>query len=247
MKLKEYFIIADKDQMDTFEEKSIESITDFICDYYETLGVNYDGEYRMICKAALAAPMFLTKIENPRLTYDMIFITSEKFTYWCQVIYQLSHELTHCLIYANSRLNEKKASWIEESICEVMAYYFLKYFADNWEKCPLGKINPHYKKSVREYLANALNSEANRRLTKCRGYDALMEIDESSQTYRVDRRYEVIHIYENLKDKDILALIKYKEYILSNKRVLDTSKYCEEYKNNLAVQYLCELQKQILS
>ena len=246
MKLKEYFLIENKNLLDFSEVLSIEALKNFMCDFFEKIEINYDNEYRLICKAALETPLFSTKFKNPGMLYDTIFLTSEKYTYWCQVIYQLSHELAHCLIYANNKSDEKKALWIEESICEAMAYYFLKYFADNWKNCELGKINPNYIIHIKEYLENVLKCKANRRLTRCKNYEELMEINSSAQEYREDRRYEVICIFEKMTDKDILALLKYKDYVLSGEKILNIPKYCAEYKNNLAVQYLCGLQKQIL-
>lgn len=246
MKLKEYFMIANKETLDNLEIQSIEAIKDFICDHFEDLRVDYDDEYRLICKAPLGAPMFSTKSENSGIPCDMIFLTSTEYTYWCQVIYQFSHEITHCFIYAHNKFEEQKAMWLEESICEAMAYYFLKYFADHWELCELGKVNPNYQIYIYEYLKKQLNCEANQRLTRCENYKELMEINESAQERREDRRYEAICIFEKMTYKDILALLKYKDYILHNEKILNITKYCASYDDNLVVQYLCSIQKQIL-
>ena len=78
--------------------------------------------------------MFVPKTLNPLLEYEYIMLSVENYSYWCQVIYQLSHELTHCFIYCHNKSENKKSKWIEETICEAISLYFLKYFGSNWYK-----------------------------------------------------------------------------------------------------------------
>lgn len=246
MKLRDYFIIANRDSLSDIEQKSIDELKGFICDHFEELGATYDDEQRGICKMPLEAPMFCIKEENPGMPLDMIYITSTQFTYWCQVIYQLSHELTHCFIHTNNKSPSRKALWIEESICEMMAYYFLKYFAEHWEQCGLGIIDSDYRKRILEYLTKELSSDKTGRLSNCKNYKELLEIDETSQRSREDRRAEVIYVFENITAKDVLGLIKYKDYIIDDRKILDSEKYAAEYPQNMAVRYLCDLQNRIL-
>lgn len=247
MKIKEYLIIEDKDSMSTEEQKFIGIIKDFMCEHLEKLGVYYDGEYRIIYKApSFDTPMFSTKEENPELQNDIIFIASKSYVYWSQVIYQLSHELTHCFIYANNKSKEQKALWIEESICEIMAYYFLKYFADNWETCSLSLYDLNYGEKIREYLHCAMNQEKTGLLSECKSYEELMKIDAFAQECRADRRKEVLQMLELLSCRDICGLLKYKDYVIQNKKILCTQRYHEDNLENRVIGYLCNLQNKIL-
>lgn len=213
----------------------------------EELGVKYDGEFRFIRNdSTYDAPMFCIKSDNLGMLYDTIYTTVENYTFWSQTIYQLSHEFTHCFIYVNNRCSERTAWWIEETICEMMAYYFLKFFYNNWEKCDLGKYQPSYKQKILTYLENELQNEKTKRLSKCSGYEELMEIDKSAQEYRQDRRFEVIEMLEKFSSEDVIGLFKYKDYVESNKRILDTKRYMEDYKANESVKYLCNIQNRIL-
>lgn len=48
---------------------------------------------------------------------------------WCQVIYQLSHELCHLLVGVHI---PHQHLWFEESICEVSSQFFLHKLTENW-------------------------------------------------------------------------------------------------------------------
>ena len=84
--------------------------------------------------------------------------------FWAQLVYQLSHEMTHYMFFSYfphadqgnyGEVDDKeKSSWNEEIICEAMSLYMLKYMSDNWEKCALSKINPAFNSALKEYLDN---------------------------------------------------------------------------------------------
>lgn len=48
---------------------------------------------------------------------------------WCQVIYQLSHELCHLLVGVHI---PHQHLWFEESICEVSSQFFLHKLTEDW-------------------------------------------------------------------------------------------------------------------
>lgn len=51
---------------------------------------------------------------------------------------------------------------------------------------------------------------------------------------------------EKFSSEDVIGLFKYKDYVESNKRILDTKRYMEDYKANESVKYLCNIQNRIL-
>lgn len=48
---------------------------------------------------------------------------------WCKVVYQLFHELCHCVIIGHVH---PKFMWFEESICELSSYFFMEKLSHYW-------------------------------------------------------------------------------------------------------------------
>lgn len=126
-----YFKIENIAALTEAEIDDINIIKKFLLTKFEELGIDFDYETRYIKKTGLKYPMFIPKSLNSYITNEYILLSVKKYTYWCQVIYQLSHELTHCLIYCHNKKEQQKAKWIEETICEAMSLYFLKLFLSN--------------------------------------------------------------------------------------------------------------------
>lgn len=74
-----------------------------------------------------------------------------------------------------------------------------------------------------------------------------MEIEKNSQEKREDRRFEMFQLYFKLSDKNIKGLVNYRDYIIENKKILNTEEYIKSFPNNEAVLFLCSLQNSILS
>ena len=185
--------------------------------------------------------------EINNLEFHQVHLTMTKYSYWCQVIFQLSHELTHYFIYCHCKDERQKASWIEETICEAISLYFLAWYGKNWEKTLLYRYNTGYGISVNEYLENEIKNKGTRRLTLCQSYQELMEIDRTSQERREDRQAERNELFNLIHARDIFGLISYRDYIIQDKKILDCNRYLEDYTYNFPVRYLCDLQKKILS
>ena len=159
----------------------------------------------------------------------------------------ISHELAHCFVYCHNNSEKNKASWIEETICEAISLYFLNYFYENWDKIELSINSLNYKASIWEYLNDVLNKERTKVLSNSKGYYELMEIEKYSQEKREDRGFEMFQLYFKLSDKNIKGLINYRDYIIENKKILNTEEYIKSFPNNEAVLYLCSLENSILS
>ena len=94
--------------------------------------------------------------------YTIIKLSLDKTGYWSQMIFQLSHEMTHFAFGSSkpdSTIEKKRmfSQWNEEIICEAMSLYMLDYMSENWAQCPLSKINRTYGASIGEYLEDAYN------------------------------------------------------------------------------------------
>ena len=213
--------------------------------YFQNLQIRMD-EMPIDIKGGMPCPRFCpAEINN--LEFHQVHLTMTKYSYWCQVIFQLSHELTHYFIYCHCKDERQKASWIEETICEAISLYFLAWYGENWEKTLIYRYNTGYGKSVNEYLENEIQNKGTRRLTLCQSYQELMEIDRTSQERREDRQAERNELFNLIHARDIFGLISYRDYIIQDKKILDCNRYLEDYTYNFPVRYLCDLQKKILS
>ena len=129
----------------TAEEKDIAYIiVTTIEQMYLQLGIKFPNEKIQIrkCPADSAAPMFCLAKNNPPAEVNFINIAIDSLDYWCQAIFQLGHEMTHAAVYYNSPLNTKSTPWIEETIRESMALFFLNLFADAWNTIEKFKNTP---------------------------------------------------------------------------------------------------------
>lgn len=73
--------------------------------------------------------------------------------YWCQIIYQFSHEFCH---YMNFGHVVKSMRWFEEVLCELASHFFLLKSVENWAVSP-----PH--DSWRSYSQALLSYELENR------------------------------------------------------------------------------------
>ena len=76
--------------------------------------------------------------QSPQVFYDhrpyQIRI-SARDTYWCQYVYQFSHELCHVMTNFERR-REHKHKWFEEGLCELASLFVLHRLADSWKNHP---------------------------------------------------------------------------------------------------------------
>lgn len=241
----DYFKISDKN-LSNLEKNFILELKKTILNHLEDINVYFNYEICIIQKSKLAYPLFCSKDKNKFLKSDFIFLAIDDYSYYCQVVYQLSHELTHCFIHSNNSKENNKALWIEETICEAMSLYFLKYFYKNWKLCGLYKINNDYNMSFYSYLNNILNKSGNNKLNTCNNLQELTEINDNSQNYRQDRFENVKDLYKLLNKSNIIGLLKYRDYIIPNTILLNIQSYINAFPNNDAIKYLCDIQKTIM-
>lgn len=197
--------------------------------------------------SSATSPVFYSKVVNPFLKYDKIVLNCAGLSYWCQVIFQLSHELAHCVI---SRINDGSrnniVSWIEETVCEATSLYCLKWFSEHWLSIPSSNQFPSYSSSIKTYLNDFLAKGGTGKLSNCRSYFELEEINHTSEDRREDRRQEMCLLYSLIQGDDLLSLFSYRSYLVDGTILLDTDTYSNAFPSIDAVQYLCSLQNSIL-
>ena len=76
--------------------------------------------------------------QSPRVFFDhrpYQIRLNARDTYWCQYVYQFSHELCHVLT-SFDRHRSLKHKWFEESLCELASLFVLHRLADGWKERP---------------------------------------------------------------------------------------------------------------
>ena len=76
--------------------------------------------------------------QSPQVFYDLRpyqIRISARDTYWCQYVYQFSHELCHVMTNFD-RHRAHKHKWFEESLCELASLFVLHRLADGWKERP---------------------------------------------------------------------------------------------------------------
>lgn len=89
-----------------------------------------------------------SKIHNEHL-----ICLSAKEDYWCQWIYQFSHEYCHHLINGTLTGEIKGLMWFEETICHLSSMYHLHILSLQWESLIAGR--PHWVQVLQKHQ-NAL-------------------------------------------------------------------------------------------
>lgn len=238
----DYFFVKENMALNT---QFLKVIKDIIIEHFENLGIKFDYNKRdIICDKRFPCPMFCRADENEGMKYDTLYVNDD-CKYWCKIVFQLSHEITHCFIHCANSDRTKHIDWIEETICEAVSLYFLKYFSEKWPLLPLYELDPNYAIEYDKYLNNELSKEGNKQLTLCSSIEELKQLNATSQEERENRRYERDRLFNLLTSENILALISYRDFAVDN-LLLDTVKYRQEYVNNPAVSYLCTLQDKIV-
>ena len=76
--------------------------------------------------------------QAPRVFHDMRpyeIRISARDTYWCQYVYQFSHELCHVMT-GFDRFKGHRHKWFEESLCQLAALFVLHRLAEVWAEEP---------------------------------------------------------------------------------------------------------------
>ena len=103
--------------------------------------------YRVLVSSFEAAPKAAVHVSRwnrdyPLSVYDkrpyQVLLTARE-TYWCQYVYQFSHELCRILTHFD-RYKTHKHKWFEESLCELASLHVLRSLAKVWKEDPPSEV-----------------------------------------------------------------------------------------------------------
>ncbi len=211
-----------------FEENHVQIISD------KPLVLHFDE--------TLDCPIFLPS-ENTGCPFDCIHINLKDDIKWNQLLFQLSHELCHYVIYLNNKQDYQIIKWIEESICEAFSLFCLKKWSVEWKVIGYPSINKNYGKLMSSYRKTQMQKDPiHPSLMDDIDMKILINIDDSSESNRLRRQDFVCQLTNLISKQSISKLIDYQNYRYSN-LLLNTKQYDDL--NNNAVHFICEIQNKI--
>lgn len=225
---------------DGFQTESLEFIFEHMLSKY----ISIFGEHLMLNEKCYIytneyadCPMLVLNQDDRK-----ILLSVSSTTRWCQVIYQLSHELCHYAL-RQSNIDIKCVSWFEETMCESMSLYILDYFYDTWKECKLSEYNVKYSRSIKEYLSYIIDSAKGPSiLTKCFNLLSLSNIEKTCTLDRDARSKDVNKIYYLFKStpNNIYMIANYKKYLV-NKIGIDFDSWLKDEGNTNFIKELSNL------
>ena len=108
----------------------------------------------VMAKEQCAVYLDMTCATAPLIAFNPTrIILKAESCYFSQVIFQLSHELTHYAVRQNTgyQYSNCAIAAFEEPAAEAMSVYILKLCAEWWTNCDYYQDNPDYAKSFEEY------------------------------------------------------------------------------------------------
>lgn len=151
---------------------SEESIARFLLNDFKTL-MNKDFD-DIVLKIenipSRAFPMTCPKRLNAGQREDFIIFLCYKPNYWCQMIYQLSHELGH--FFMNCYPERKYLKWISECLCELFSVVFLNRSISFFKS-----FSPYYVESVESYINDYLEIVKRHSTLTCKDLISKIKVD----------------------------------------------------------------------
>jgi hypothetical protein len=159
----------------------------------------------------------------------LIIRTCVETGFWCQFIYQFSHELTHFVIRNFKRDKNIYVKWFEETICESISLFTLRILAKHWKLCPLYDLNNNYDKSIFNYLESEYKKNGSK-LKDCKSIYELKQIEETCEERRSERFDERNMIYDIIIkfQKRIRIIFYYANYIHKNNLLINFDSWIKE-------------------
>lgn len=155
--------------------------------------------------------------------------------YWCQVIRQLAHELTHYVVRqkTNYQYNNCAVAAFEEPACEAMAMYILKLCSKQWSTCDYYQRDTNwginFENYRRDIYNNACGSARCGTYTEwtsiCEGFTGGLTSDSQRPIVSSMRNY----LYDSFVQmpEEISSFIEYPLYLRSipYDKLIDTDKW----------------------
>ncbi len=150
----------------------------------------------VFCDATAPVPILITNWQPIAIRLNVTTTA-----YWCQVIYQLSHELCHYFIRQKKPHSDKTmiVRWLEETLCEATSNYLLWYMAEHWSECELSAMNATYDRHIREYLSNLMNVYTCSAIQRCTTSESIRRLEEVCTSERDARSVERDLIFQQMR------------------------------------------------
>ncbi len=198
-------------------------------------------------------------ITSPYEGYTLIKLSLDKTSYWSQMIYQLSHEMTHYAFFSltpNATIekgdwNDLFSEWNEEILCETMSLYMLHFMAEHWADCPLAKVNPTYGPSIEQYRKNAyekykdkelLNGSSSLSRKDFQALSAAADEDRSQHGAERNYCYDLFVKYGNQVIGEVLQMYRYYNPTYSD---IDFAAWADKSQHKDFVKELSRIQPEI--
>lgn len=183
-------------------------------------------------------PMLVINYSPIRIRLSQISLS-----YWCQTIYQLSHELCHYAIRQHKEEKIFTLSWFEEIVCEAMSLYALKWSAENWGHCKLNERNQTFSTDIMNYLNQELGETGTDAFKTCTSIQMLAQYEENLSTCRETHRNERNQLYHAIIQNPIecACFCDYSRYVQENRVTIDFEKW-ESNDSRRMVRFLHHMQ-----
>ena len=179
-----------------------------------------------------ACPMLIINTTPVRIR-----LAQPNYSFWCQTIYQLSHEMCHYAFRQRKENKDFTLSWFEELVCEAVSLYFLKYSSDHWSDCQLSRLSPTFFQNHKTYLANELAKPFTDEFKQCDTVEklAVYEKQRAPEDRRESQRSERNFIYEAILDSpmELKYVLDYTRYVMDNGVVIDFDRWILDNPCNL--------------
>lgn len=169
-------------------------------------------------------PITSPKRLNPGQKEDFIIYLCHKPDYWCQMIYQLAHELGH--FFMDCYPKQKNLRWIDECLCELFSLIFLTRSIKFFEH-----FSPTYVEPAKNHIAEVLQTSLSYSDLSCQelATQKMSELENDSTEDGIKGRprnsYIAAKLYETLgcDSKGISAVCLFSELygVQSSKEFLD--------------------------
>lgn len=107
-----------------------------------------------------------------------IRLSQSSLGYWCQTVYQLSHEMCHYAIHQTKKDKTFILSWFEETVCEAVSLYALEYAEREWYRCRLSGIAPDFHIHFGNYREQLLADLPTNGMARCNTVDRLRDYEQ---------------------------------------------------------------------
>ena len=173
--------------------------------------------------------------ECPRFNHSQpltIRLNQSSLTYWCQTIFQLSHEMCHYAMHQTKSNRNITLSWFEEIVCEAASLYALEYASKEWLKCRLSINNPTFSQSHKSYLDDELANDYTDEFKQCDSVEKLRayELQEFPENKRETHRLERNIIYRAISANplELKHVLDYTKYMENNGITIDFDKWLQD-------------------